>query len=998
MEQILIITLRKHRTWGNILTPYLAESVQGKSFLSLKTFINYSELKKYSYVFSEKEKKLLKILDSYCDANLLKLFDKKSDSLQAFLHSVKQDKIDELIRPFIEDKIKAAMPILHELREEGLLNIYLKNDDLGTLHPNDKISLLPICSSAIFNFEKTDDGLKYFLSVKKKDEILRLNRRRGMVLVNEPCIAVIDNELVWFNDIDFKKLLPFFSKDFVQIPKTSVAVYFDKFIFNAIKKFDVNAKGFDIVEEQRDPQIKLSLVADIYNRILFDLSFSYGETEFKYGEKRKFEVFKRNQDGVFSFEKICRNKEFEAEVVKKLAKQDLIPISGSLFGMKDKDLKSHYNAVSWLNANSDFLDEHNVDVNPELSGKRYFTNDIKLNVALTEENDWFDVYGTIKFGDYEIPFVELRKYIVRGIKEFELPNKEVAVLPDEWFSEYQELMLMGVEKGGRLKLKKHHFNAISNKIQGIDNTHLGNLRKLTQSEMQEVPAPTGLKATLRSYQQVGFSWMTHLKALGFGGCLADDMGLGKTLQTLTMLLHAIKPRYEVAVEEEDVFDDGTGGVAIQLDIFGKPVETLQKTLTKNAPKKKDYSPATLIVMPVSLIHNWENEIRKFTPQLSVYKHVGANRTKSLTKLDSFDIVLTSYGIVRNDTAFFKKYNFYYLILDESQYIKNPDSKIYHAVNQLSAQNKLVLTGTPIENSLTDLWTQLNFLNKGMLGNLTFFKNEFITPIERNRDEDKQKKLQTLIQPFLLRRTKNQVAKDLPPLTEQVVYCNMTDEQRSFYEEEKSKVRNRIFESIEETGIEKSSMIVLQALTRLRQIANHPSMIQSDTEADSGKFDLVFDHIDNLIAENHKVLIYSSFVKHLELFENKFKERSLKYTKLTGETKDRKKAVDTFQDDEETQLFLISLKAGGVGLNLTAADYVFLLDPWWNPAAENQAINRAHRIGQDKNVFVYRFISKDSIEEKIVQLQEKKSALAELFINTNNPFKSLSLENIEMLFE
>ena len=491
--------------------------------------------------------------------------------------------------------------------------------------------------------------------------------------------------------------------------------------------------------------------------------------------------------------------------------------------------------------------------------------------------------------------------------------------------------------------------------------------------------PDKLKATLRSYQEEGFSWMFHLHSHGFGGCLADDMGLGKTLQTLALILKLKRLKRGVSVP---VFEN-TGG---QLDLFPEVQEEAAQ-------------PASLIVLPVSLVHNWENEIRKFTPSLKVYKYAGIQRKKvDFGKMLSYyDVVLTTYGTMRNDIEMLSAHSFFYLVLDESQYIKNAASKTYKAVNRLNSQHRLVLTGTPIENSLADLWSQLNFLNPGLLGNQAFFKREFQTPIEKKDDPEKREKLQMLIRPFVLRRTKEEVAKDLPALTEQIRYCTMARGQREFYEKEKSFIRNTILQNIENEGIEKSAFVVLQGLTRLRQLANHPSLLGETEEMDSGKFNEIFRCLENLMAENHKVLIFSSFVKHLNLLKERIEAEKWKYSLLTGQTRNRGEVINAFQNDPDNRIFLISLKAGGVGLNLTSADYVFIIDPWWNPAAENQAINRAHRIGQDKKVFVYRFITEHSIEEKIQLLKDRKSSLAEKFINSNNPFKAITQDEILGLF-
>jgi SNF2 family DNA or RNA helicase len=379
--------------------------------------------------------------------------------------------------------------------------------------------------------------------------------------------------------------------------------------------------------------------------------------------------------------------------------------------------------------------------------------------------------------------------------------------------------------------------------------------------------------------------------------------------------------------------------------------------------------------------------------------VGNQRNKELTNFAYYDVVLSTYHTVRQDIDQLSRFPFHYIILDESQMIKNPSSKLYQSILELQAEHRIVLTGTPIENSLTDLWSQINFVNPGLLGTLSFFKRSFVQPIQKRKDEERELKLKELINPFILRRTKQEVARELPPVYEQIRYCNMTEDQKRLYEEEKSLARNHILESMEEVGMEKSSMVVLQALTRLRQIANHPAMVEEMEGIDSGKFTEVYRDIESVVAEGHKVLIFSSFVKHLELFRNQLDQDKYRYAYLTGSQnqRQREEAVKEFQKKTSCPLFLISLKAGGVGLNLTAADYVFILDPWWNPAAELQALNRAHRIGQEKNVFVYRFISNDTIEEKIQRLQERKRELAEAFVAANNPLKDLTEKELLELF-
>jgi SNF2 family DNA or RNA helicase len=383
----------------------------------------------------------------------------------------------------------------------------------------------------------------------------------------------------------------------------------------------------------------------------------------------------------------------------------------------------------------------------------------------------------------------------------------------------------------------------------------------------------------------------------------------------------------------------------------------------------------------------------------VLTHVGNQRNRELSNFSYYDLVISTYHTVRQDSIQLSSFRFHYIICDESQMIKNPSSKLYNALVTLQSDHKVVLTGTPIENSLTDLWSQINFVNPGLLGTLSFFKRSFVQPIEKRGNEEREEKLRELISPFILRRTKDEVARELPPLYQQVLYVDMTDTQKRLYEEEKSQARNAILENFEEIGMEGSSLMVLQALTRLRQIANHPDLVEEYEGEDSGKFTEVYRNIESVVAEGHKLLLFSSFVKHLNLFKSRLEGDGIGFAYLTGSRnqRQREEAVKDFQTKSDCSIFLISLKAGGVGLNLTAADYVFILDPWWNPAAEMQALSRAHRIGQENRVFVYRFISNDTIEEKIQRLQERKRELAEAFVTVNNPMKSLSEKELLELF-
>jgi len=404
-------------------------------------------------------------------------------------------------------------------------------------------------------------------------------------------------------------------------------------------------------------------------------------------------------------------------------------------------------------------------------------------------------------------------------------------------------------------------------------------------------------------------------------------------------------------------------------------------------------------MPTSLIYNWELEAKKFTPELKILVYSGSQRIKDPWRFGDYDLVLTSYGITRLDVEVLKGFYFNYIILDESQAIKNPGSNIAAAVNQLKSKQKLILTGTPVENSTMDLWSQMNFINPGLLGNQNTFKKQFLLPIEKQGDVGKSAKLHAMIKPFILRRLKSQVATDLPEKITNVKYSDMTTEQEEVYEEVKNYYREKIISDIQNTGRNNQQFTLLRGLTQLRQIANHPKLVRDDYAGESGKLEDVTYMLQSTISEGHKVLVFSQFVRHLGIVKEYLEKEGIPYAYLDGSTKDRQAQVEKFQENEDIKVFLISLKAGGVGLNLTKAEYVFLLDPWWNPAVEAQAIDRAHRIGQENKVIIYKFITRGSVEEKIMALQNRKLALAGELINTEESFmKSLGQDDIAALLD
>lgn len=458
--------------------------------------------------------------------------------------------------------------------------------------------------------------------------------------------------------------------------------------------------------------------------------------------------------------------------------------------------------------------------------------------------------------------------------------------------------------------------------------------RLTNIKNTKVKLPKGLNAKLRPYQLEGLSWMQALRELEVGGVLADDMGLGKTLQTLTHLL----------VEKQ----------AGRLD-----------------------RPA-LAVMPTSLIPNWVDEARHFTPDLKVLALYGANRHQDYESLQDYDLILTTYALLPRDVELLSKQLLHVLVLDEAQYIKNPNSKAAQAARALNARQRLCLSGTPLENHLGELWSLFHFLMPGWLGDSKQFNSNYRTPIEKLGNEDRLQHLNARIKPFLLRRTKEQVATELPPKTEIVHWVELNDAQRDVYETMRLAMDKKVRDEITRKGVARSQIIILEALLKLRQVCCDLRLVNSPPTTgrfgSSAKLHSLMVMLEELLAEGRKILLFSQFTSMLSLIQAELEERKIDYALLTGATKDRRTPVQDFQSGKYP-IFLISLKAGGTGLNLTAADTVIHYDPWWNPAAENQATDRAHRIGQEKPVFVYKMIAKGTVEEKIQQLQQEKSALA-----------------------
>lgn len=789
--------------------------------------------------------------------------------------------------------------------------------------------------------------------------VLLLGGKESDVNLLGGCVLEKEGTLYLPADTEALGIIDLFKNGPLTFPYSVRREIINKYVTPWLEKYEVTiaeSLKIEITQPELKPRVMLSELNE--SNLMIKPEFAYGEVPIDYG-KELHHVYEDGDRVII----LKRNKAEEKELY------EYLRTLHNSFSTQRNDLYYYlpFDDVmkrGWFISMMRQVSEKGYSIQglPGLKKFRYTTDEPKFSITASSSVDWFDLRVKVRWGDQEVSLKEIRHAILNGQDTIMLENGNLGHIPEEWISQYSLLLRTGSEEDGVLKVSKLHYTLLEDILDKIEDKTVrqdiaARKKKILEYDaIQRTPLSPEIKATLRPYQQSGFNWLQSLDELGWGGCLADDMGLGKTLQTISFL-QFVKERYPGSTQ--------------------------------------------LVICPTSLIFNWENEIQKFCPSLKFYTHYGLQREFRETHFEEYDVVLTTYGVVRNDLEELTNFLWQYIILDESQAIKNPDARVTRAILQLRAVNRVILSGTPVQNNTSDLFSQFNFLNPGLLGTRDFFNREFATPIDKFGSKEKTQHLKKIIHPFTLRRTKEQVAKDLPDKTVTVLWCTMEAEQRKLYDQYRDSYRNSLLKKIDEEGIGKSGMYVLEGLLRLRQICDHPALVSKDVEKtpDSVK-------INELIREvqenggDHKVLVFSQFTEMLHLIREQFDACNVSYCYLDGSTsmQHRKEEVEKFQEDASVKAFLISLKAGGVGLNLTVADYVYLVDPWWNPAAEQQAIDRAHRIGQKRKVFAYKMICKDTVEEKILKLQERKKMLADDLIQEDAGFiKTLSRDDIEFLF-
>ena len=973
MNLIFALAFIPDKILGLIPAPYLLQQDSSLNY-SIYKRLTGGDIQSDFVTANEWAGTIIELSGSLAHAELNKKFNKKyaKTNLIDFFKDA-----DEKTLKYLQGQVDNIKTMIVNIVREYQLPMFIKVGHMPAIYLEEIIEISDQLARVIFEFEKRAGNLYYRLKLFHEQERVDLVKGAIKIITNKNAAIVYRNKLIFFENPNFNgnKLKPFLKKEEIVVSEKMQGVFFKKFIAPVVKNFDYKISGFEFTEITTEVKSHLLIEKTFTNEIVFTPEFWYLEHSVVFYKEQEMFVTVVEKEGTFALESISRDFDIENSLLNKLTG----------FGLKRKE--KYFSLNNSLTDIYKFTERFAQTIQKiEETGfkviNRLFNAEVNYAVPVIDyetkqKQDWFDLYIVITVGEFKIKFEQLKYNILNHIREFTLPDGGIFIIPETWFTELYPLAKRTNDSNESLIHKTQLQLLQKNKLLQPDKIISGLLSKLEINGKLDLPKE--ITAKLRDYQKTGFHWLYHLTQNRFGVCLADDMGLGKTLQVIVVLQKYF---------ENKVFKDHAKSSSNQqLSLF----DTIESSTNF------DFKPVTsaLLIVPRSLIFNWIEELRKFAPQLTYTVYHGSNRQNSLRDVyNNRHIIITTYGIVRQDIDDLKTFRFSYLIADESQAIKNPQSKTFKSITVLQSDFKIAITGTPIENSLTDLWAQMSFLNKNMLGNLKYFEETYALPISKDPGGLEATELKNITGSFVLRRLKKDVAKELPQKIEQVIYCELAGGQKEFYETEKSSIRNRILFTGEK---DKNVINALAMLNRLRQIAIHPLLVDEGHESFSGKFESIINTMDNLMEQGHKFLVFSSFVKHLNLFKKYFKNTGVSYSMLTGSDQNRQEIVEEYQNNSKIKPFLISIKAGGLGLNITAANYVLIVDPWWNPFVELQAIDRTHRIGQTQKVVVYRFITKDSVEEKMMMLQKSKLELSDSLINQNNAAK-LKLAEIEKLLD
>ncbi|HAR62531.1 MAG: hypothetical protein DKM50_02510 [Candidatus Margulisiibacteriota bacterium] len=784
------------------------------------------------------------------------------------------------------------------------------------------------------------------------DEGLHIKGIKSFVMHNNIFYPIISD---FIEDIAFQLLLnknpEFYSNEIPKILHEILPGFENKGI-QVIKEAEL--ENISLVSEHPSPLLKLASEEDSLKAKLF---FNYGNYQLESNPNlaEKYFYITENSRLIYVMRDINKEQECGQMLIK----------SGFEYGGKNLYFSYKDKALDFVNKVVPDIEKTWTIINENLSQHTVSKNKIQMiiecNCCTDRAN--FELDFSFKAGNAKINYKNLKKNINEKKKYFLLKNNTYAEIPLDAINHLlSTLKKLNAEKILETKFLLPMYQGYYIYHEFRENINANReffdfVNKLNNfQDIPPVPIPNEINEILRDYQKSGYHWLNFLKDNNLSGILADDMGLGKTIQTLALLQH----------------------------------EYIENNTTLKS----------IIIAPTSTIFNWEKELAKFAPKLKVCIYTGNLRKKSIHQLNNYHLILTSYTILRKDFDEISDEKFNYCILDEAQYIKNFRSQTAKTIKKINARHRLALTGTPLENNLSELWSIFDFLMPKYLFSYEIFKKTYETPILNSGSQLVANSLKKRTNPFVLRRLKEKVALELPPKVENFLYCELYEEQQAIYNQYLDAIRNNIYTLIEKDGIEKNHISILSALMRLRQICCHPKLIKDNIATKqqiSSKFDYFKEIVTEIISEKHKILIFSQFVEMLDIIKLWLIKQNIPYEYLTGSIKDRRKPVESFNNNPDIPIFLISLKAGGVGLNLTSADYVIHYDPWWNPAAEAQATDRTHRIGQTKKIFSYKMITKNTIEEKILQLQDKKRNLINNVITSEMGFaKSLNRTDLDYL--
>ena len=955
------------------------EIVKSKGTINIEPKIIYDKFTndmKIEFKIGDKRLYKLKSLSEFYDRMLNKGFYHYGDKLQ-FIHT--RESFVEKDRPLLDFILKYAEIIKYANSNSNSNYRYYGNalsdntiivsntglDDLFEILKGREVKFQRDYTEAYIEFVDGNPNLEFILNKDEDDYVIVPNQdvfkcnllkgRKYKYILQQDRLCRLTKE---FENTNLK-LLQSFRQNYVtelHLKESDLSLLFS-IVIPKVKNAIIMGNIDDKLIEKYTPenlQVKLFLDFDKNDYIIADVRFCYGNYEFNpLDEKNKPSV--------------------PRDIVKETQSFNIFRKTGFMFDVKNlrfilPDDDKIYNFLT--NDITYYMQKFEVLVTDNFKSKEVVKPKIG-SLGVKVENDLL----TIDLSKIEFDIKELKdimsKYKLKK-KYHRLKNGTFLDLEDNKEIAFFDKLVggMGLDykdlEEGEIKLPVNRSLYLNQLLQGIKGTEIiknqeykNIINNLNQDMLEdEYDLPKTLNAKLRYYQKTGYNWIRTLDAYHFGGILADDMGLGKTVQILSVILSYIE-------ESND-------------------------------------SKTSIVVSPSSLTLNWLNEAKKFAPNLKVQviRGTSAERKRLIENIDKYDLIITSYDLLKRDIQYYKEYSFRYAIADEAQYLKNSTTQNAKAIKQIKSMSRFALTGTPIENSLAELWSIFDFIMPGYLFNYKDFKTKYETPIVKDEDEKSLKKLKMLIEPFILRRTKKEVLTELPEKTVTVLNNEMDEEQEKLYLTYLAQAKEELADEIENNGFEKSQIKILALLTRLRQICCHPKLFIENYKGHSSKLDQCMEIVEDATEAGHKILIFSTYTSMFDLLEKELGARNINYFKLTGSTKvdERIKMVDEFNETNNAKVFLISLKAGGTGLNLTGADMVIHYDPWWNLSAENQATDRAYRIGQKNNVQVYKLITKNSIEEKIYELQKRKSELAQNMLSTKTTFvNKLSKEDIMKLF-